>query len=356
MNDKLLLQMRRTSEIKPRTLVLDASTVCQLRCHTCPNAEGKIARYLGSGFLRFTDFREALDKNTYVNDVFLSEWGEPLLNPELIEMVKYAYEHGVRLYASSNLNTLTRPLAQALVKYQFHYLMCSIDGADNDSYRAYRRGGNFERVIENIKLINEFKREYDSRYPQLMWQYVPFGHNEELISVARKMAQDLHMRFQVKLAWGNTYGSEAFSPVKNKELVRAESGLGTADKEEYYQKYGVAYKRDICTQLWVSPYVTYDGRVLGCCMNFWGDYGNAFQGGLLKALNNEKMSYARAMLIGEKPQRDDIPCTTCMLYDIMKTDHNWLSKEEILAKSPTFVNRLTGGLLKIQRKYFAAHR
>jgi MoaA/NifB/PqqE/SkfB family radical SAM enzyme len=346
--------MRRTSEIKPRTLVLDASTICQLRCPTCPNTEGKIARYLGSGFLKFTDFRDTLDKNTYVNDVILSEWGEPFLNPELFQMLEYAYENGIRLYASSNMNAVSRTLAEALVKYQFCYLNCSIDGADNDSYRAYRRGGNFDRVIDNIKMINEFKREYHSRLPHLSWQYVLFGHNEQVISVARKMAQDLNMDFNVKLAWGDVFGSEAFSPVKNKELARAESGLGVADNEEYYQKYGVRYLREICTQLWVSPYVSHDGRLLGCCMNFWGDFGNAFQEGLLKAFNNEKMNYARAMLMGEKPQRDDIPCVTCIHYNTFKTDRTWVSKKEILAQLPKFTHRLPRSLIRIQRKYFRA--
>ena len=335
--------------------MLEVSTVCKLRCPTCPNAEGKIASNLGTGFLKFADFRDTLDKNTYVNNVFMANYGEPFLNPELIEMVEYAYEKGVKLHTSSNLNAMTRPLAEALVKYQFHYLNCSIDGADNDSYGVYRRGGNFERVIDNIKTINEFKREYGSRRPHLVWQYVVFGHNEEMISVARKMAQDLNMAFYPKLAWGDQFGSEPFSPVKNKELVMAETGLGAADKAEYHQKYGVSYDRDQCTQLWELPHVNFDGRVTGCCVNFWGDYGNAFQEGLIKTLRNEKMSYARAMLTGEKPQRDDIPCTTCPYYDVMKTDHNWLSKEEILAKSPTFVNRLPRGLIKIQRKYLPAH-
>jgi len=347
--------MRSSAEIKPRTIALEASSACQLRCPACPNAEGKIRSTLGSGFLKFADFKSTLNNNTYVNEVFLSEWGEPLLNPELIEMLQYAYKNGVRLIASSNLNTMTRSLAEALVKYQFHYLVCSIDGADNGSYHAYRRGGSFERVIDNIKMINEFKRAYHSKYPELTWQYIAFGHNEQMIGAARKMAQDLNMRFYLKLAWGPIFGGEAYSPVKNKELVRAETGLGAASIEEFYQKYGVAFEREICTQLWGAPRVTFNGRVIGCCVSFWGDYGNAFREGLLNIFNNEKMSYARAMLMGEKPPRSDIACATCWFYNIMATDHKWLSREEILAQSPTFGNRLTSSLTKIRRKYFWTH-
>jgi len=68
-------------------------------------------------------------------------------------------------------------------------------------------------------------------------------------------------------------------------------------------------------QLWKHPQINWDGKVLGCCRNFWGDFGgNAFRDGLTPSLNHEKMSYARDMLEGKKPARPDIPCTTCELY------------------------------------------
>ena len=34
----------------------------------------------------------------------------------------------------------------------------------------------------------------------------------------------------------------------------------------------------------------------------------------MDAINNEKMTYARDMLSGRKPARDDIPCSTCDIY------------------------------------------
>ncbi len=67
--------------------------------------------------------------------------------------------------------------------------------------------------------------------------------------------------------------------------------------------------------------------MLGCCRNFWGDFGaNAFKEGLLPAVNSEKMQYARGMLTGSKPEREDIPCTTCEIYLDMKAKQHWLKR------------------------------
>ena len=60
-----------------------------------------------------------------------------------------------------------------------------------------------------------------------------------------------------------------------------------------------------------------------------GDFGNAFQEGLEQALNNEKIVYARQMLFGKKPAREDIPCTRCTYYQTMQQDQRWLAEEDV---------------------------
>ncbi len=133
------------------------------------------------------------------------------------------------------------------------------------------------------------------------------------------MAHQLGMEFYVKLAWDN------FSPVKNKKLVQELLGREITNRKEYQEKSGKIYLAEkICSQLWIQPQINHDGRVLGCCVNYWGDYGNALQDDLLGILNNEKMNYARAMLLGKEKEREDIPCTKCHWYKDMKKNNMWL--------------------------------
>jgi hypothetical protein len=91
----------------------------------------------------------------------------------------------------------------------------------------------------------------------------------------------------------------------------------------------------ICTQLWHSPVLNWDGRVNGCCRNFWGEFGgNAFEDGLSEALNGEGIAYARDMLRGRAPEREGLPCVTCDLYQTMKRDGTWMTDEEIAPVKP----------------------
>ena len=85
----------------------------------------------------------------------------------------------------------------------------------------------------------------------------------------------------------------------------------------------------ICTQLWLQPQINFDGKVLGCCVNYRGDFGNAFQEGLYECLNSEKMSYARQMLLGYKEGREDIPCTTCKYYGSRKKRASWVTPADL---------------------------
>jgi|ERR1700683_858747 len=319
------------TKIAPDQIRLDASTICQLKCPSCPTTSGAIAKFLKSGFLKFDDFRKLVDDNPQIKLIELSNWGEALLNPQLPRILQYAYEKSVQLTLGNgvNLNTAKAGILESLVKYQVLYITCSIDGASPETYSRYRVRGDFNRVIANIERINEFKRQYHSPYPKLTYQFVMFGHNEHEIRQARALAARLDMKFVPKLNWDDLY-DEAFSPVRDHDLIARESGLGIANRAEYKEKFGHAWaQKPICGEMWTAPQVNFDGRVIGCCVNHWDDYGNAFKDGLFKVLNNERMRYARSMLLGEAKERVDIACTRCKFYQAMKENGSWIRQADI---------------------------
>jgi hypothetical protein len=84
------------------------------------------------------------------------------------------------------------------------------------------------------------------------------------------------------------------------------------------------------------PFVTSSGmtrRSIGTAkcsvavVNYWADFGgNAFRDGLRASLNTEQIVYARAMLLGHAPPREDIPCATCVKYRAMRERGRWLDR------------------------------
>jgi MoaA/NifB/PqqE/SkfB family radical SAM enzyme len=210
----------------------------------------------------------------------------------------------------ANLNYVAPDVLKGLVRYGFRSIRCSIDGVSQSTYGQYRVRGELDKVIQNIKAINRFKLQFNSEFPHLHWVFIAFGHNEHEIQAAKEIAARLGMNFHLKLSWDSE-----LSPVRHADLIRLHSGTGTASREEYRARYGRDYMDSICRQLWERPQINWDGKVLGCCRNFWGDFGaNAFTDGLEKSINSEKMRYARAMLNSEREPRTDIPCTTCSIY------------------------------------------
>ena len=324
------------SKIKHSQVRIDASTVCQLKCRSCPTAAGETGKMLGRGFLELEDFKDFIRQNPYISHVELSNWGEIFLNKDLIDIIRYAYKHNVAISASNgaNLNNVSEEVLEALVKYKFRKLTCSLDGATQETYSIYRVNGNFDQVLRNIKTINRFKAKYRSSYPELRWQFVAFGHNEHEIAKARKMAENLNMQFYLKLSWDDLY-MDTFSPIKNAQLIMRETGLDVANREEYRKKHGKEYViRSCCIGLWTDPQVNYDGRLLGCGINYWDDYGNIFKDGFEKCLNGEKYNAAKAALIGEGNGGVNIPCFKCKSYKSMKETGSWLTEKEIKNNLP----------------------
>jgi hypothetical protein len=182
----------------------------------------------------------------------------------------------------------------------------------------YRVGGDFDAVIRNVRKINQLKEQARSECPQMAWQFVVFGHNEHEMESARSLARELNMQFHLKLSW-----DDKFSPLQDQDSARKE--IGAASRREFKEKYGFDYMQGICHQLWDQPQINWDGKVLGCCMNFWGDFGgNAFRDGLLNSINSKEIEYARGMLLGKHSGRDGIPCTTCNIYLGMQAEGRWL--------------------------------
>ena len=308
--------------LKPKYVRLETSIRCQLSCPTCERAEGKTKAVLGNGVLSLTNFRQFIDSNPYIRKIEISSWGEVFLNPELLEIMEYAHEKEVKIMISNgaNFNTVKASTLEGLVKYKVGRLVVALDGTGQDTYAQYRRGGNFDRVIDNVRQLNAYKEQYQSQYPELVWQFIVFGHNEHQIPEAMAMAEELGMGFRIKMSW-----DEKISPLKNPEYVRQFMNSGTTTRSEYQEKYQNDYfGKHFCRGLWKEPQLNWDGQVVGCCYNYWGSFGNAFEESFLNVLNGEAMNYARQMVSGEVPARDDIPCTTCKYYKAMQAADSWI--------------------------------
>ena len=203
----------------PTKVRIDICNLCQLDCAACwiRKNEDIIKQKLdGFGYTKFEIFRDFVDKHPFIKEIELSNNDEIFLNPDLLEIIMYSYQKNITLSAVGgvNLNTLPDSVAEALVKYQFNRMVVALDGATPETYSIYRRKGDFNKVIEHIKLINYYKEKYNSEFPRLTYQFVVFGHNEHEIEQAKQLAKELNMNISFNVNCRSEY-----SPIKNRKLV-----------------------------------------------------------------------------------------------------------------------------------------
>ena len=310
----------------PKSVNIEACSLCILNCRDCYMRKTDKIPIIGAGYLKFKDYKKFIDKHPYIENVELSFSGEIFLNPELIEIIKYSYEKGVKLTALNgvNFNKVSYEMLEALVKYQFLGITFSIDAVTNETYQIYRRNGNLNKVIENIEKLNYYKEKYNSIYPILQWQYIVFKHNISEIAGIKELAQKLKIE--------NIYFKEPWNgEVKLKELdISTKRIINSIYSNNKYLEILDSNSYSECLQPFLQPQINWDGRLLGChCSTYHDLEVNVFKIGLKKALNSKKMKYMRNVLQGKAQSEDIIACHRCPFYHRMQAVNKYLNLKKI---------------------------
>jgi hypothetical protein len=164
---------------------------------------------------------------------------------------------------------------RAIIRSGLTYLTASVDGADQQSYEIYRRGGNFDLVLDNLRTLVRLKRELHSEFPRLCWQYLIFAHNEGRVDEACRLAREI--------------GLDSFS---------ASAGLYDDPSWAPQGDYPMGYLNvhpNRCSWLWTKAVFHWDGGMASCCMGFFkhDDFADWSPGDFNRMWNSEKFVAAR---------------------------------------------------------------
>jgi 12,18-didecarboxysiroheme deacetylase len=135
---------------KRPVVVWNITRACNLRCVHC---------YASAGTAQERDNELALEEVKRVIDdladfgvpVILFSGGEPLLRPDLPQMVDYAAKKGIRTVISTNGTLLTEKMIRAFDRIDISYIGISLDGKEevNDRFRGVE--GAFYMALEGIR-------------------------------------------------------------------------------------------------------------------------------------------------------------------------------------------------------------
>jgi MoaA/NifB/PqqE/SkfB family radical SAM enzyme len=175
----------------PVGLLVDPCNGCSLRCPGCVHSGLRDSWDWPSGLLKEETFQKFLDEHgPFANELYLANYGEPLLNSLTPRFVRFARQYGLPTFSSTSLSIPSR-LLNGLVESGLNFLILSIDGASEEIYSKYRRNGNFRQVLGNVKRLVETKRRLGSYTPVLHWQFLVFEHNIHEVEKVTDLARDL---------------------------------------------------------------------------------------------------------------------------------------------------------------------
>jgi MoaA/NifB/PqqE/SkfB family radical SAM enzyme len=300
----------------PVELVIDPSDICNLRCPLCPTGQGRNDR--SKGKMSFTNFRNIINElGPYLYRIDLHNWGEPLLNDEIYQMIRYAKIFNIEVRVSSNLNTINRANAENLVASGLDVLIISLDGASQETYVQYRIGGQFNKVLDNIKMISESKQKLHTSKPFMIWQFLVMEHNEHEIFLAKKIAKDFFVGQLDFFGIHCDMGREIFWNSK----ARFENTRKWLPHNERFCIYDLATGErknppNTCNYLWTQSAINWNGSVSPCCGLYDEkfDFGNTLPLGFKSIWNNSKYRQARQIVRTKKIGNSDYPnvCSHCV--------------------------------------------
>ncbi|RJQ40920.1 MAG: radical SAM protein [Dehalococcoidia bacterium] len=260
----------------PNSIMVEASSKCNLTCSMC--WAYRASEYRKNTFLNIQDFKKIInDLSPFCSKLFFSFCGEPLMNNDIYDMIKYSEKRNMIVGLSTNATLLTKSNAIKLLESHLDELVVSLDAASKKTYDSMRVGGDFDKVISGVEfLINEKKRRRLSS-PKVILQMILTQKNEaevnEFIRLARELRADA---VTIKSLFIDHHGDNDYQKILADEYLVANHIVSRYDK---WQGDQVKLKKMGTCPNNKSPIINSDGDVCVCCFDIFGEYK---QGNTLK--------------------------------------------------------------------------
>ncbi len=323
----------------PRVVFIETTNRCNLLCQTC------IHTYFQREPLKtmtFAEFVAAAEQFPNMQRALLHGIGEPLLNRELPEMIRYLKERKVEVIINSNGTLLTPAWQDALVACGLDEFRCSIDSAREETYTRIRGANLLPNLVEGLRGLVKKKESANSQTPRISIWCVATRENlaelPDLLRLAARtgvrevyvqrlvyFAQDAEKQFGMardELAiFGNDQEAEE-EILKACTQLSAELGIDfrASGARDPLNSLAAARPADYapwreCMRPWTTAYVTANGNCLPCCISpFATDQyeslilGNLFQQPFGQIWNGPQYQAFRSALQSPVPHEACLSC------------------------------------------------
>jgi radical SAM protein with 4Fe4S-binding SPASM domain len=229
----------------------------------------------------------------YAHDIYLHHRGEPLLHPDLFEMIKYANQKGLLTKLHTNATLLTEERSLKLLESGLDFVSFSFDGYNKETYEKIRVGANFDETLGNIIRFLQLKKKIGITKPYTILQILDVPGAKIDTALKMKSRERFHSL-----------------PLDEIRVIPAHNWAGSVRLNQKSPDF--SQRSRLCTFPWYSLTILCDGTVVPCPQDFMGkiELGNARTDTLRTIWNNEKMIHLRTKMV-ESKYNDLKPCNSC---------------------------------------------
>lgn len=288
----------------PTFVTVEPANFCQLHCPECP--VGRCSRVQKENkLLTVEQFRYVLEAvQSHVHTMQFYFQGEPLLNSDLPQMIRMAHDVGLYTIVSTNAQNLTAKLARELVYAGLSRIIVSMDGLSEESYGAYRIGGNLHKTLSGLGYLKTAKLE-SGAHIHIELQCLKLRTNQHEWPLLRRSYKKMGAD-SLTLKTAQFYDFQQGNPLMP---------TSPRDRRYYCDPNGVWHikrrNRHICRRIYMGIVVDVDGNVRPCCFDKEGEYilGNLFTQSLSEIWNEERAARFRNRVITNRKSIDI--CQNC---------------------------------------------
>ncbi len=223
----------------PDIVQIESTNLCNAKCVFCPRDE----MHRRQGVMDMDLFRKIVDEcvTLGITHVRVHNYGEPFLDKQLVEKVRYAKERGIgEVGMISNGSLISEDIAQGMIDAGLDAINISVDASGKEVFESTRLNLDYDVVIGNIETLVRLRKASGRVRPKLILSFVRQNNSvdeQQFIEHWRKIADKVHITDLHN--WAGTLNA-------------------TSD---------VNYP---CYRMWQTFTVLWDGRVSLCCADFDG--------------------------------------------------------------------------------------
>lgn len=252
-------------ELCPYYPVVEVSGTCNLRCISCPKGNSP-HKFKEPSFINASNYLKVINKLIkdipflYLVDLYM--WGEPLLNPELAEIIKINNQLGIASGISSNLNAAKN--LEKIIKVAPIQIRVSLSGYGEKNYEIAHKGGRWSVLYENILSLADYIKRYQAETIVEVYYHVNKNNLSEykkIEELCRRLSfrphPSIHLLFPdyaMEYLDGKGFDKDV-KKAKNLMIISLEDIIDKAKKE----------RNKTCLFKRIMPVINWDMSVLACC-------------------------------------------------------------------------------------------